>query len=60
MYKRGSRTRRREKEIKNVFEKNYDWKLSKLKQGNKYPDIGCPKGLQQNEPKQTHTKIYHN
>ena len=60
MYNRGSRTRRREKEIKNVFEEIMTENFPNLNKETNYPDIGRSRGLQQNEPKQTHTKTYHN
>ena len=40
--------------------RNYDWKLPKLKERNKYPGTGSTKGLNQNEAKPTHKKTYHN
>ena len=36
------------------------WKLTKLKEGNRYPDAGGRGALKQDEPKQTHTEAYHN
>ena len=40
--------------------RNYDWKLPKPKEGNRYPGIRSTEDLKQDESKQTHTKTYHN
>ena len=35
------------------------WKLTKLKEGNRYPDAEKAEGPKQDELRQTYTKIYH-
>ena len=54
-----SRRRKEREGIENVFEETTAEKFS-LKEGNRYPGTGRTEGPKQDDPKQTHTKIYHN
>ena len=36
------------------------WKITKPKEGNRYPDAERAEGPKQDELKETYTKIYHN
>ena len=40
--------------------RNYGWKHPKSKNRNTYPGTGNTESPKQDEPKQTHTKTYHN
>ena len=50
-YRCPRRRREREKGQKGIW-RNYEWKLSKPEEGNRYPDIGSTEGPEQDEPKQ--------
>ena len=39
---------------------NYGWKFPELELGNRYSSTGNTESLKQDEPKQAHTKTFHN
>ena len=59
MHNRGFRRRRKRKGIENVFEEIMVENFPNLKK-DIYPVIESTEGPKQHEPKQTHTKTYHN
>ena len=52
--------RRREKEVKNVFDEIMAENLPNLRKENRYPGTGSTEGPKQDEPKQTHVRTYYN
>ena len=60
MHNRGSWRRGEREGDWNIFEDN-SWKLPEIDiQVYRYPGIGSTEGPKQDEPKQTHAKMYHN
>ena len=55
-----ARKKNGEKEDWKCIWRNYCWKVSKPKEGNRYLSTGSTEGPKHDKSKQTYTKIYYN